>query len=656
MRWQFMQRSIKVRLAALGSLAVLGACAAVGTISWHRQAQLSEHVLDLEFRKTLKAVQEDVTAQTRTVAAVAATVAGLPGIAKLVVEENRAELQARLQDSLAAIKRDHNIHYVLLWKPPATAVLRVHDPKNFGDNAAHRRKTVVEAIRGGKFTAGLEPSRTAFTVFGVAPLLLDGKPVAAVDVGTMLGIDYFQRLKRVHDVDLAVHIEADGKLLNQSATFAEKTRLDPAEAEAALGGAEVRRIVTAGGREIGVLAVALTDFSGRRIAVLELGIDVTALAQARRTMILSAVGGSLGIATFAVLLFIGAALSLTRPLQRLRNAMDGLAHGDRDTVIEGTDRTDEIGAMAQSLQTFRDVLIERESLTEKARAEDAEQLERQKRLETDIAGFRGDVGEILRMVGENMLRMQDTARTLIEIAQNADGQAKTMRGTTDDAAGNVQSVASAAEELATSIQEISRHVGQASQVATRAAEAAGSTQAKMDQLDGAVQKIGEVVELIQTIAAQTNLLALNATIEAARAGESGRGFAVVAAEVKTLANQTAKATGDIAGQIMSVQGASREAVAAIGTITTTMVEVKDFADGIAAAVDQQGGATQEISRNVNDAARGTQQLAHSVSEVSAVIGDTSKAAGVVLTAAEDLARQTGLLQQKIDEFLQRAAA
>ncbi|MFN5685812.1 methyl-accepting chemotaxis protein, partial [Bradyrhizobium sp.] len=221
----------------------------------------------------------------------------------------------------------------------------------------------------------------------------------------------------------------------------------------------------------------------------------------------------------------------------------------------------------------------------------------------------------------------------------------------EQASTNVQSVASATEEMASSVTEISRQVQQSARMANEAVSQARTTTGRVGELSKAAARIGDVVELINTIAGQTNLLALNATIEAARAGDAGRGFAVVATEVKALAEQTAKATGDIGQQIAGIQAATQESVGAIREISETIERLSEISATIAAAVEEQGAATQEISRNVQQAAQGTQQVSSNITDVQRGATQTGTASSEVLSAAKLLSRDSGRLKEEVGKFL-----
>jgi methyl-accepting chemotaxis protein len=236
-------------------------------------------------------------------------------------------------------------------------------------------------------------------------------------------------------------------------------------------------------------------------------------------------------------------------------------------------------------------------------------------------------------------------------AEQTSMQASAVSSASEEASSNVQTVAAAADELAASIAEILRQVSDSTKVADKAVHDARRTNDQMQQLEGAAQKIGEVVGLITTIANQTNLLALNATIEAARAGEAGKGFAVVASEVKNLASQTARATDEIGSQIKAIQATTGAAVREIGAICDTIVKMGEIATAIASAVEEQGAATQEIARNVQQAAHGTEEVSKNVAGVTQSAGETGSAASQVLGSAEDLARQSEVLRDKVDGFL-----
>ena len=282
--------------------------------------------------------------------------------------------------------------------------------------------------------------------------------------------------------------------------------------------------------------------------------------------------------------------------------------------------------------------------------------QRQKALEAAINEFDLTVSEIIKSVASAATELQGSAQSMNVTAERTSSKTNTVAAASEEASTNVQTVASASEELSSSIAEIGRQAGMSTKIAGQAVEEAHRTDEKVQGLAAAAQKIGDVVTLINDIAAQTNLLALNATIEAARAGEAGKGFAVVASEVKSLANQTAKATEEIAEQIKTMQGATQESVDAIQSIEKTITEMNQIATSIAAAVDEQDAATNEIARNVQEAARGTQEVSSNILSVAEAASETGAAAGEISSSSDLLARQAEALRQQVDTFLEKARA
>lgn len=286
-------------------------------------------------------------------------------------------------------------------------------------------------------------------------------------------------------------------------------------------------------------------------------------------------------------------------------------------------------------------------------------MERQKRqqaLEDAINEFDVAANAVVKAVASAAVELQASAKSMTETAERTNSQSATVASASEQASANVQTVASAGEELSSSISEISRQVGQSAQIATRAVSQANDTDKQVQGLVDAAQRIGEVVQIINDIAAQTNLLALNATIEAARAGEAGKGFAVVASEVKLLANQTAKATEEISGQIGAIQAATKQSVEAIRSIGATIGEINQISTTVASAVEEQGAASREIARNVQEAAKGTKEVSQSIVEVSAGAQAVGSAAGDVLQASDELARQAEAMRTHVDGFLAKARA
>ncbi|WP_019905775.1 methyl-accepting chemotaxis protein [Methylobacterium sp. 77] len=345
-------------------------------------------------------------------------------------------------------------------------------------------------------------------------------------------------------------------------------------------------------------------------------------------------------------------LGVSRPIERVTAAMRRLASGDTEVAIPGIGRTDEIGAMAATLDTFRDNLVRTRALeAETAQARAGAEAQRKAAALALAEGFENAVGGILTRVSAAATQLRATSQSMSGTATETAQQSVAVAAAAEEAGTNVTMVAAAAEELGSSVMEIGRQVHGSTSLAHRAVEEAARTGAQMKDLSDAAAKIGDVVAMIATIAGQTNLLALNATIEAARAGDAGRGFAVVAAEVKELANQTARATDEIGSQISRIQGSTGQAVTAIETITARIREISSVATSIAAAVEQQGAATQEIVRNINQAAEGTGEVTATIAGVAGAAEETGAAASQVLASASELSRESEHLTAEVGQFL-----
>ena len=371
---------------------------------------------------------------------------------------------------------------------------------------------------------------------------------------------------------------------------------------------------------------------------------------ASTTWIQEAAGG-LAI-VFSVIVAFLIARSIVGPLTSMTRAMGRLAGGDLAVEIPSRGKTDEIGDMAKAIDVFKTSMIDTERLRQEQTATEARQAEDRKKDMVRLADqFEQAIGEIVETVSSASGELEASAGTLTTTATRAQDLSTEVASASQEASANVQAVASATEELSSSVSEIARQVQESARIAGEAVGQATKTNARVSELSKAAARIGDVVELISTIAGQTNLLALNATIEAARAGEAGRGFAVVASEVKALAEQTAKATGEIAQQVSGIQAATEESVGSIREISGTIERLSEISSAVAAAVEEQGAATQEISRNVQHAARGTQRVSSNVDDVQRGASETGSASSQVLSAARSLSADSNRLKQEVPKFL-----
>ncbi|KJC40189.1 chemotaxis protein [Bradyrhizobium sp. LTSP849] len=357
----------------------------------------------------------------------------------------------------------------------------------------------------------------------------------------------------------------------------------------------------------------------------------------------------------AIVLGVGAGIYLVRDIVRgidsIITPMRMLGEGDLTAPVLHQGEKTEIGQMADALQVFKVALIAKKSADEAASAEADAKIARGQRVDTITRQFELTIGELVGSLSSSSTELEASAGSLSKTAENSQTLSTMVAAASEEASTNVQSVASATEEMASSVNEISRQVQEAARIAGAAVEQAQRTNHRVNALSQAATRIGDVVELINTIAGQTNLLALNATIEAARAGEAGRGFAVVASEVKALAEQTAKATGEISHQIAGIQTATQDSVVAIKEISGTIGRISEISSTIAAAVEEQGAATQEISRNVQQAAQGTAQVSSNISDVQRGASETGSASSQVLSSAQTLSGDSARLKIEVEKFL-----
>ncbi|MBT6139266.1 MAG: HAMP domain-containing protein [Rhodospirillaceae bacterium] len=368
-------------------------------------------------------------------------------------------------------------------------------------------------------------------------------------------------------------------------------------------------------------------------------------------------GGMVGGAVLGALLAWLIGNGIANPLVNMTAAMRKLAGGELETEIPAQGRTDEIGEMADAVQVFKENAVEAVKLREERKQAELHAEQEKLRMMNELAdNFETSVGGVVNTVSSAATEMRASSESMVTGADQTSERATAVASAATQASSNVQTVASATEELASSVAEIGRQVEESSQISATAVHEAQRSRDTMQGLVESANEVGRVIQLINDIAEQTNLLALNATIEAARAGDAGKGFAVVASEVKSLANQTSKATEEISSQIAEIQSATQDAAQAIDGIADTIQKIDEIGSGIASAVEQQQAATQEIARNVEQAARGTEEVSSNIAVVTTAAGETAGSANEINSAALDLSKQSELLKEQVTGFLSKVRA
>ncbi|KRQ00031.1 methyl-accepting chemotaxis protein [Bradyrhizobium manausense] len=641
--------ALAVTAAATALIAVLGAMWIIaGIIDRADQRELRSHY---------DALLSRISEESRRAAAMSTVVAAMPATQEAMAKQDRDALMRLFGPVFAATKSEYGVEQFQFHTPPATSFLRVHQPAKFGDDLSSFRKTVVDANQERKVIVGLEGGVAGLGIRGVVPIAQAGKHLGSVEFGLSFGQSFLDDFKANRHVDIAFHL-ADGagfKLFG--GTLKGQSFFDAADYRGATGGDFAVRQSKLDTRPVAALLGPIKDFSGKPLGAVELVMDnADYVASADRAWMLAIGIAVLGLVLAAIVGYL-IARGISRPILSITSVMRALADGHLDVAIPESKANDEVGAMVKAVAVFRDNAINFSRLQAgQLEAKAQSEAEKRRAFAALADNFEASIRDVVTTVSSAAVEMEHTARSMSAIVEQSRNQTRAVSSASALASENVQTVAAAAEELSSSMTEINRRLAHATEVVGRAASDGQASNARVQSLADAAQKIGDVVSFINGIAGQTNLLALNATIEAARAGEAGRGFAVVASEVKALATQTAKATEEIGAQVTAVQGETSGAVEGIRSICATIQQVDEISAAIAAAVGQQGTATQEIAQNVQQAAARTGEVSQNIAGVTDGIAATGTAAEEVLASAVELSKQSQRLRDEVDRFLAQIRA
>ena len=652
--FNFRSISARVILSIAGIVAIT--CGVMGAFSIVQQQSLTRLALDQQLKLQYDGVIASLDYEGRAARAVSSVIAALPPVQDSIVKGDRAALLALLSGAQKALQ-EQGMPLMNVTLPPAVVLVHVHAPDVHGEDISARRNTIVVANQTGRPVVGVEQGRQSLGIFGMTPVMLNGKSIAVADIGVDFGQLLVDRAKHRFGIDLAVHGVDGDHFTTLASTFGNTAIATPAELKTAFEGGTVRRAADLNGHSVALYLGQIKNYAGKPLAVVELIKDTAeydaGAASARRELLL----GTVTILAAGVVLAFLLGRSLSRPLTAITATMRQLATGDTGVSIPGGERRDELGTMAGAVRVFQDNMIEAERLrTENEATRQRAAAERRATVLALAAKFESNVGTVVQGVASAATELQSTAQAMAATSDETTRQATRVALAAEEATASANTVSSATEELSASISEITQQISRSGDLISGAVRQAESANVQVRGLTAASEKVGDVVKLISEIASQTNLLALNATIEAARAGDSGRGFAVVASEVKALATQTARATEQIGVQISAIQQAARTSAQSLQGISETIGQVSETASAIASAMEEQRAATEEIARNVTQGARGTQDVTNNIAHVSVAAHETGRAATDVLTAAGELSGNGSILQRQVDEFLTEVRA
>ncbi|MFP4098762.1 MAG: methyl-accepting chemotaxis protein [Alphaproteobacteria bacterium] len=647
---QFKNLKIGAKLGLLVSFALFITVSFVSLVAFFNLKHTIVSAKRHEFTGKEQLFKQSLAAQYEKAVMLSSSVASMPTVQEAFYKKDREALKDALLPVFDKLKQEYAVRQFQFHLPPATSFLRLHKLEKYGDDLSGFRKTVVEANGGKVEIAGLEVGVAGLGVRGVTPVFYQYEHVGTVEFGLNFGQSFFDNYKEKNGSDVALFINRDSGPELFASTFSEDMGLSAGLLDD-IKIAENGLNKTLGGRDYALVSFPVYDYSGHELGDAVLAIDVSEyVSQLNFSLMISALS-LLGASIIAFLFVRIVNKTVSVPLRDITERMEALLKGDTVSEVPCLGRKDEIGSIANAFSVFRDNAVEKGLLEKEAQEQQAQQKNRIEKVNQAVETFQTRIDDVLEHLNSATQTTQSDASTSRSLVEETLHQSMGAADSAEQAASNVQTVAAAVTELTASIQEISRSVQDAAISVKECNEYAAASAENLDRLQERVNNIDSVIAAINDVAEQTNLLALNATIEAARAGDAGKGFAVVANEVKSLATQTGSMTDEISAMMQEIKDSAKTTIVTVQNIVEQIKNVDLKTTGIAASVEQQNNATQEIDRSVNEAASGTQNISAKLVDIKDAADKSKATSDSLARSSDELAKQTRNIDDSVKEFL-----